>query len=80
MSKRSERAQHFPDAFRIVFSDPFSRFQTVFRIDLNIFRGQFLSADGCHPNTLFPANFRCPQGGKSTDFLLENASCCMSLP
>ena len=35
----------FSNTFRIVFRIFFRVFQTVFRIDLNIFRGQFRSAD-----------------------------------
>ena len=34
----------FSIAFRIVFRIPFRGFQTVFRIDLKHFRGQFRSA------------------------------------
>ena len=38
-------AKHFPVAFRIVFRILFRFFQTVLRIDLKVFRGQFRSAD-----------------------------------
>ena len=37
-------AKHFSNAFRIVFQIFFRDFQTVFRIDLKVFRGQFRSA------------------------------------
>ena len=38
-------AKHFSVAFRIVFRILFRFFQTVFRIDLKVIRGQFRSAD-----------------------------------
>ena len=38
-------AKHFSVAFRIVFRILFRGFQTVPRIDLKVFRGQFRSAD-----------------------------------
>ena len=38
-------AKHFSVAFRIVFRIFFRVLQTVFRIDLKVFRGQFRSAD-----------------------------------
>ena len=38
-------AKHFSNTFRIVVRILFRLFQTVFRIDLKVFRGQFRSAD-----------------------------------
>ena len=38
-------AKKFSNAFRIVFRILFHIFQTVFRIDLKVYRGQFRSAD-----------------------------------